>query len=113
MTGRTTARAILVVLTAVNFVNYIDRYVVSAVLEQIRGEMLLDDPQAGLLGTVFMVVYTVVAPLSGYLGDRIARKWITAACVATWSLATVGSGLAPDYPTLLVMRALVGVGEAG
>lgn len=105
--------AILAVLTAINFVNYLDRYVLSAVLEPIKLELALEDDASGLLGTVFMVVYMAAAPLGGHLGDRIARNRIAAVGIALWSLATVGSGLAQDYPTLLWMRAAVGIGEAG
>jgi MFS transporter, Spinster family, sphingosine-1-phosphate transporter len=107
------ALGILLALTAINFVNYLDRYVLSAVLEEIRLELDVTDGAAGLLGTMFMVVYTVAAPFSGYLGDRWRRNRMVAIAVALWSVATVGSGLARDYETLLVLRALVGIGEAG
>ena len=107
------ATTVLVVLTSINFVNYLDRYVLSAVLVPLSGELGIDDVEGGLLGSVFMGVYMVAAPLGGYLGDRMVRKWIVAGGVGLWSLATLGSGLAQDYSTLLVMRALIGIGEAG
>jgi MFS family permease len=107
------ALAILLVLTAINFLNYLDRYVMSAVLEPVRLELGLSDTQSGTLFTAFMVVYMVAAPVSGYFGDRWPRKWIVAGGVLLWSLATVGSGFAHDYRSLFLMRALIGVGEAG
>ncbi len=107
------ALAVLLVLTAINFVNYIDRYVVSAVAEAIGTEFALEDDVTGLVGSAFMIAYTIVAPLAGWLGDRVQRRRIVAVAVATWSLATLGSAWAPDVDTLLVMRAIVGVGEAG
>lgn len=107
------ATAILVVLTTINFVNYLDRYVVSAVLEPMKLELSLSDGQAGLLATVFMVVYMLASPISGHFGDRLNRHRIAAIGIGLWSLATVGSGLADDYTSLLVMRAAVGIGEAG
>ena len=110
---RRMAMAILLVLTAINFLNYLDRYVLSAVLDPLSTELAIDDDAAGLLGTVFMVVYLLASPFAGQWGDRISRHRIAAAGVAMWSLATVGSGLAEDYPTLLAMRAAVGIGEAG
>ena len=111
---RRMAMAILLVLTAINFLNYLDRYVLSAVLEPLSTELQIDDDDAaGLLGTVFMVVYLLASPFAGQWGDRISRHRIAAAGVAMWSLATVGSGFADDYPTLLAMRAAVGIGEAG
>lgn len=107
------AVGILVALTAINFVNYLDRYVLSAVLEEIRIELSITDGQAGLLGTMFMVVYTLAAPFSGYIGDRWRRNRMIAVAVALWSMATVATGLAEDYRTLLMLRGLVGIGEAG
>lgn len=107
------ALALLLVLTVINFLNYLDRYVLSAVLEEIRLEMGFDDGQGGLLGSVFMLVYTVAAPLGGALGDRVNRNRLAAIGVALWSLATIGSGLADSYESLLTMRALIGIGEAG
>lgn len=110
---RRSAFAMLFVLTSINFVNYIDRYVVSAVAEAIGTEFRLDDDVTGSVGSAFMIAYTIVAPLAGWLGDRAQRRRIVALSVATWSLATLGSAWAPDVETLLAMRALVGVGEAG
>ncbi|MCX4247283.1 spinster family MFS transporter [Paraliomyxa miuraensis] len=103
----------LLVLTAINFVNYLDRQVVFAVLEPMSIELGSSDSQSGLLATVFLVAYMVASPLVGPLGDRIPRKHITAASLTLWSLATVGSGLAPDYATMFATRVAVGIGEAG
>ncbi len=107
------ALALLLVLTVINFLNYLDRYVLSAVLEGIRGDLRFDDGQGGLLGSVFMIVYTVAAPLGGYVGDRWNRNRMAGIGVALWSLATIGSGFAESYESLLAMRALIGIGEAG
>ena len=79
--GRITARmatSILIVLTAINFVNYLDRYVLSAVLVPLSAELGIDDVKGGFLGTAFMWVYMVAAPLGGYFGDRMARKYLVA-----------------------------------
>lgn len=110
---RRMAVAILLVLTAINFVNYLDRYVLFAVLEPMSQELGLRDSQSGLLGTAFILVYALASPWLGALGDRVSRRRITAISVTIWSLATVGSGLAQDYWTLFSMRAVVGIGEAG
>lgn len=110
---RAWARATLVVLTAINFLNYIDRYVLAAVVESVRLDFALDDAAAGLLGMMFIVVYTIASPFAGWYGDRHARKWLVVAGVALWSLATVGCAFAHSYEQLLVMRSLVGIGEAG
>jgi predicted MFS family arabinose efflux permease len=112
-TTRAYAIAVLVVLTAINFLNYIDRYVLAAVLESVRLDFGLADADSGLLGLMFIVVYSLVSPFSGWFGDRHSRKYLVAAGVGLWSLATVGCGYADSYDELLWMRALVGVGEAG
>ncbi|MFO7563698.1 MAG: MFS transporter [Enhygromyxa sp.] len=110
---RSLARAILIVLTAINFLNYIDRYVLAAVLESVRLDFGLSDADSGTLGFMFIIVYTIASPFTGWLGDRSTRKYLVAAGVALWSLATAACGYARSYEELLIFRALVGVGEAG
>jgi MFS family permease len=105
------AAVILIVLTVINFLNYIDQMLLSSVLEQIKLEFTLSDTEGGLLGSLFVVTYTLAAPL-GYLGDRFKRKNIIAAGVALWSVATIAAAFARSYEELLVCRALLGIGEA-
>jgi MFS family permease len=111
--SRAVALSILIVLTGINFLNYIDRYVLAAVLESVRVDFDLGDAEAGLLGMMFIIVYSVASPFTGWLGDRGTRKYLVAGGVALWSVATVACAYAGSYEQLLVMRALVGVGEAG
>lgn len=108
---RGAATAILVILTVINFLNYIDQMLLSAVLEKIRLEFHLNDTQGGLLGSLFVISYTLASPL-GYLGDRVRRKTIISVGVLLWSLATLAAAFARSYEELLVCRALLGVGEA-
>ncbi len=107
------ATAALVVLTLVNLLNYLDRYVLSAILPLVEKSFGLNDSQSGFLGSLFILVYLAASPFAGYLGDRKARKYLVSGGVFLWSLATIGSGLASTYEQLLLMRALVGIGEAG
>ena len=106
-------RTALIALTVISFLSYVDRYVLSAVLPWIKDDFALSDSRAGLLGSMFMVMFLVASPLSGYRGDRMIRKYLVSGGVLLWSLATIGSGLAPNYEILLLTRALIGVGEAG
>ncbi len=108
---RGAAWAILAVLTVINFLNYIDQMLISAVLEKIRLEFHLNDTQSGLLGSIFVVSYTLASPL-GYLSDRVRRKTIISLGVTLWSLATLAAAFARSYEELLVCRALLGIGEA-
>ncbi len=108
----TDARRLLLLLTGINLVNYLDRYVVAAILEPLGKELHLTDAQLGRLTLVFILVYMCAAPIFGYLADRFHRPRLVAGGVALWSLATVGAAFIHSYPALLVMRSLVGVGEA-
>ena len=103
----------LVVLTGVNLLNYIDRYVVPAVFESLkRTDIHPSDTQLGLLMSGFLIVYMCTAPIFGLLGDTGRRPRVLAAGVAVWSAATALGGLAWNYLSLLVARGIVGVGEA-
>lgn len=113
MAAETWARwAPLAALTAMNLFNYIDRYVVTALLPELQAEIGLTDAQAGFLATAFMVVYFVSSPVFGWLGDRGLRPRILGFGVMIWSLATALGGLSLGFRTLFLARAAVGIGEA-
>jgi MFS family permease len=103
----------LSVLTLINLLNYLDRYLASGFVPDLKAPPLsLSDTQIGLLTTAFMIVYMLAAPIFGALGDRGSRTRPIAIGVFLWSLATLLSGLAGNYSHLLGARALVGIGEA-
>lgn len=108
----TAARRLLLLLTGINLVNYLDRAVVYSILEPLGNELHLSNAQLGRLNFVFIAVYMCAAPLFGYLADRFHRPRLVAGGVALWSLATVGAAFIHSYPALLLTRSLVGVGEA-
>jgi MFS family permease len=62
--------------------------------------------------SMFLISYTVAAPLFGWLGDRAPRWKLVAVGVILWSLASGGTGLAATFGVMLLTRALIGVGEA-
>lgn len=102
----------LFILTGLNLFNYLDRFVLPAVLTPLRAELKLDGDQAGTIATAFMLGYFVTSPFFGYLGDRFPRKWLIAAGILIWSAGTLLTGFAHSYGELLFYRVLVGVGEA-
>jgi len=108
----TFATRVLVLFSAINLVNYIDRYVVAAILEPLGADLHLDDAQRGRLTFVFVIVYMLAAPVFGAMADRFHRPRLIAIGVTIWSLATMGGALVHDYTTLLIVRSFVGVGEA-
>jgi MFS family permease len=73
----------------------------------------LDSGQTGLLTTVTLVVSAIGGALAGILADRIGRVRALMITVITYAVFTVACGFAPDYETLLVFRALQGLGFGG
>jgi MFS family permease len=109
---RSGATTTLVLLCGMNLLDYIDRFILAAVLPKIQTEMKLSDMQAGALGPAFLIAYMLFAPLIGWAGDRYNRIHLLVGGVALWSLATVGSGFAGTYGHLVLARSLLGIGEA-
>jgi MFS family permease len=103
---------ILFILTGLNLFNYLDRYVLSAVLTPIQKDLGIDYDQAGWLGTAFMIGYFVTSPVFGWLGDRCSRKWLIAVGIFVWSLGTILTGFATTFAMMIAFRLLVGLGEA-
>jgi MFS family permease len=103
---------ILVLLTGLNLLNYVDRFVLSAVLPRVQQSLDVSTEVAGWFATIFLIGYFATAPIFGAMADRGARKGLIAMGVAVWSAATFGSGLATGVLALMAARAFVGVGEA-
>src|SRR5438093_3458959 len=106
------ARYALGVVTILNFLNYIDRFILAAVLPRVKTELILTDFQLGLLANIFLVTYFVTSPIFGALGDRLSRPRLMAAGVSAWSIATAAAGITANFVQLLIARAWVGIGEA-
>jgi MFS family permease len=127
----------LVLLILINLFNYIDRYVLAAVVPHLKQSFFgangatrngsLDSLLAwcqqhlgfkpenaliGVLSTAFMVSYMVGAPVFGRLAERYRRWMLVGVGVLLWSLASGGSGLAATFGMLLLTRCFVGIGEA-
>lgn len=102
----------LVVLFSMNLLNYVDRYSFFAVGTHIQEDLGIEDRWFGVLGASFMIVYTIISPLVGWLGDRYSRRILLAFGVGLWSFATVGTAFSNGFNQMFFWRALLGVGEA-
>ena len=109
--SRRHARFALALLFGVNFLNYIDRYVIAAVAVLIQRDFGIGDTEMGLVGSMFMVAYMIASPFTGIMGDRWPRFRLVGGGVLVWSLATVLSGLANTYHHLLLARSVIGIGD--
>ncbi|MBI4796282.1 MAG: MFS transporter [Deltaproteobacteria bacterium] len=106
-----TTRALLI-LASLNLLDYLDRYLIASLGSLVKAEMGLSDRAFGFLGTAFFLVYFLSSPIFGYLGDRFGRIRLMAGGAVLWSLATSLTFWVTSYPTLVLARGLVGVGEA-
>ena len=96
----------------INFLNYMDRWVGSAVAPLIQSEFGLSDFNVGLLGSAFTLVYALAALPFGLWADRGARRVVIGSGVAIWSAATLLTGFTINFAQLFATRAILGIGEA-
>jgi MFS transporter, Spinster family, sphingosine-1-phosphate transporter len=109
--ARRDGRFTLGLFALLSLVCYVDRFILGALLTPLKADLRLTDEQLGRLNVVFVVAYVLIVPVAGYLGDRYRRKGFVFGALVFWSVATLGSGHARTYDTLLGWRALVGFGE--
>lgn len=111
--SRARANYVLAVLVLVYAVNFIDRNILSVLLQPIKEELGASDTAMGLLtGFAFAVFYTLAGIPIARIADRGSRRTVMAVGIAFWSLMTAASGLARSFTQLAIARIGVGVGEA-
>ena len=107
------AWSVVVLLTLVHIVAYIDRYLMSLLIEPIKATLSLTDFQIGLLiGPAFVFFFVVLGLPLGWLADRKSRRTILAIGIALWSVMTAACGMAKSFGGLFLARIGVGIGEA-
>jgi MFS family permease len=102
----------LLILVAINILNFYDRNVAGALAEPMRKEFHLSDSQLGLLGSLFIWLYAIVGVPLGKIADVWSRKKLLAYGILVWSALTAYAGLAMSFSGLVVSRLGVAVGEA-
>jgi len=105
-------KRVLIILTLVNFVNWLDRQIVFPLFPLIKTEFHISYTQLGWLVAAFSLVHSLGSLGLGRLADLTSRKRVISYGILFWSGATFMSGLAASFRSLLTTRALVGVGEA-
>ena len=108
------ANYVLAVLFLVYTVSYIDRQVMSVLLQPIKEDIGASDTAMGFLtGIAFAIFYVIAGIPIARWSDRGVRRSIIAVAVAVWSSMTALTGWAQSYTHLLLARIGVGIGEAG
>ena len=92
--------------------NYLDRQMVYSMFPALRVDLGIDAARLGLIGSVFLWVYTLSMPLAGRLADKWRPQWMILASLVLWSVATLGSGLSQSEGAFVGWRAAMGVTEA-
>jgi MFS family permease len=104
---------VVLLLTLTLVVSYVDRFLPSLLVAQIKDDLNLSDFEIGLLlGPAFGLFYVFVGVPIGWLADRYSRRAILSAGIALWCAMTAAAGLARSFLPLFVARMGVGLGEA-
>ena len=104
---------VLALLWVAFFLNQADRQIFNVVLPLIKADLHLTDVQVGTIATIFNLVYALLVPVAGYIGDLYSRKWIVTISIIFWSVATMFTGLGSSVLMLIIMRSVAtGGGEA-
>ena len=102
----------VLVLFAINILNFYDRHVPGALVEPMRREFHLSDMQIGLLGSVFIWLYAIMGVPLGRIADSGSRKKLLAWGLVVWASLTACAAIATNFSILLISRVGVGLGEA-
>lgn len=104
---------LIVMLWIAYFLNQGDRQIFNAVIPLIKEDLHLTDVELGLVATIFTVVYGLLVPVGGYLGDFMKRKWIVFTSILVFSVGTLLTGFSTGLLSLIILRGITtGGGEA-
>lgn len=104
---------ILSMLVLLGMVTFLDRINISVAGSSIMHDLGLSPAQWGWVQSAFILSYGLMQIPMGWLGDRFGHRKILALIVLWWSLFTAFTGLAGGLASLLVIRFMFGIGEAG
>ena len=108
------ARAILLALLfALSWILYLDRAAISTAKDLVAGDLDLSNQAMGIVFGAFALGYALAQVPSGWFADRVGPRLALAAVVTGWSIFTALTGLARGFLSLVVIRFLFGVAEAG
>src|SRR5579883_1730274 len=106
------AWGIVVCLSGVAILNYLNRQVVFSLFPALRTELKMSDVQLGLIGSAFLLVYGVVSLFAGLLAVKWGLRRTILLSLAIWSTVILASGFVRSGPQLIGLRALTGSSEA-
>lgn len=109
---RSTPWLLVALLGIVALLNYLDRQVIFSLLPLLRSDLQLTDPQLGLLGAIFLWVYSLCSLFAGWTAQRFGHRKVILLSLCAWSAVTALTGLSIGFATLSATRAAMGITEA-
>lgn len=95
------------------FFNQADRQIFNVVLPVIRAELNLTDSDMGLIASILILVYGILVPVAGYIGDRTNKKYVLMISLLVWSTSTLFTGMSVSLIHLILLQSIAtGGGEA-
>src|SRR5215510_11365792 len=104
---------ILIFLFSLMFLTYLDRISIGLLGQRIIDEFHLTNTQFGWVLSAFSLAYAIFEIPSGIMGDRKGQKVVLIRIVLWWSLFTALTGVTAGFLSLILVRFLFGIGEAG
>jgi len=104
---------VLAMAVALAFITYLDRVCISITAPRIMKDLSLSTIQMSFVFSAFTAAYAIFEVPTGWWGDRVGTRRVLTRIVVWWSLFTGLTATAWNYPSLLALRALFGMGEAG
>ena len=108
-----TRRTMLAFALGAMAVAYLDRVCISTTAPAIKADLGLDDAQMGYVFSAFTLGYALFEVPSGWLADRFGARLMLTRIVLWWSAMTAATGAAQGFTSLVAVRGLFGIGEAG
>ncbi len=103
---------VVLLLAMAIFINMVDRGNLATAAPVLRDELALSNSQMGVLLSAFFWVYAPALPLAGWMAHRFDVRIVLAGGLMVWSVATVLTGFAAGFASLLIARLLLGLGES-
>lgn len=104
---------LVTILWVAYFLNQGDRQIFNVVIPLIKEDLQINDVQVGLVATMFTLVYGIMVPIAGFVGDILRRKWIIFFSLLIFSVGTLFTGISNGIILLIIFRSIAtGGGEA-
>src|SRR5271169_3277651 len=104
---------VLVFTLILTAIAYLDRVCISTAAPAMKDELHISDVEMGYVFSAFTLAYALFEVPSGWLADRFGARVTLTRIVVWWSAMTAATGLVSSFGTLLAVRFLFGIGEAG